>query len=303
MIESGGALYEDGHQWCEPELTAHYQQPIPPAGYADHHLASERAQGCVHDLVGRHPKPVRYVLGDMQRPEFGTVVDARASESGAQHLDAHTGGAQLEVERPGEADQKGLGPRVRDVAARRNEAADGRNVDDRAMSSREHVRQNGSAQPHGASTCTWSMARCCTAVTVTNEPAVTKPAALTRKLTSGSAAMRAHRRSTCLASATSVWKTSARAPQRASTSAASASSRSARRATRTRACPSPASRRANAAPIPLEAPVITAVDTGHLASVGIGVRAGHAGARTASGGWERRHEANPFEDAYQHSGV
>ncbi len=51
--------------------------------------------------------------------------------------------------RSGEADQKGLGPGVRDVATRRNEPADGRNVDDRAMSSREHVRQNGSAQPHG----------------------------------------------------------------------------------------------------------------------------------------------------------
>src|SRR6266536_1599534 len=155
----------------------------------------------------------------------------------------------------------------------------------------------------GASTCTWTMARCRSAVTVTNEPAVTNPAALTRKLMSGSASMRAHRRSSCLASARSVWKTSARAPDPASTSAASASSRSVRRATRTRPYPSAASRRANAAPIPLDAPVTVAVDTGQLASVGIGVHAGHAGPRAASGGWEHRHEASPFVDAHQPGGV
>ena len=94
-------------------------------------------------------------------------------------------------------------------------------------------------------------------------PTVEKPALLTRISTvrpdsrtfAGSA-------STCSRSLRSAATYCARTPCRRSSSAASSRSRSSRRATRNTLCPRAASWRANSSPMPLEAPVMRAVDPG-----------------------------------------
>src|SRR5438067_6293189 len=90
-----------------------------------------------------------------------------------------------------------------------------------------------------------------------------KPALLTRTSTVRSrAAISAARRSRSAGAARSAATTSARIPWASRSSDASSSSRSARRATSVTPCPRDASSRANALPMPAEAPVTSAVESG-----------------------------------------
>ena len=106
-----------------------------------------------------------------------------------------------------------------------------------------------------AMTCSLCICSCISRGASQNRPFVPKPALFTNSVSSGSCARRSATRVRSESTVRSASITSTCVGLAEDSSAASWSSRSFRRAMRSRSC-SAASLRANAAPIPLEAPVI-----------------------------------------------
>src|ERR1035437_4286985 len=104
-----------------------------------------------------------------------------------------------------------------------------------------------------AITCSWCMRTCPSSGVSQNRPLVPKPALLTSSSSSGADAIRASTRARSSSNVKSAASVSAPPNSRAN-----CSNKSCRRATRISSKPSRAKRRANTAPIPLEAPVTRA---------------------------------------------